>query len=131
MSVTRPLMFFGPRNCQGTESNRLFPSITLCLSYIAMRSSAGVDCRSWAVAVWLAARAKHASAQYFGGDCNEDSGFDIGDAIFLLNYLFLPMSDTPACDDACDSNDDGLLNVADGVYTLEALFNMGPLPPVP
>ncbi|MFN0057200.1 MAG: FG-GAP-like repeat-containing protein [Planctomycetota bacterium] len=62
------------------------------------------------------------------GDCNLDSGFNIADAIFLLNVLF-GGGTPPGCADACDTNDDGLLDVADPVALLGTLFSAaGPLP---
>ncbi len=42
------------------------------------------------------------------GDCNDDGGFDIADAVFLLSYLFL--SGSVNCQNACDNNDDEQLN---------------------
>lgn len=61
------------------------------------------------------------------GDCNDDGGFDIADAVFLLSYLFL--SGSVNCQNACDNNDDEQLNIADAVTALSALFTGGPPPP--
>ncbi len=61
------------------------------------------------------------------GDCNDDSGFNIGDPITLLDALFLGGSVN--CDNACDANDDENKDIADGVYMLSALFINGPMPP--
>jgi hypothetical protein len=58
------------------------------------------------------------------GDCGNDGGVGIADAIFQLSVLFGP-SVLISCDDACDSNDDGLLNIADPVRTLGYLFGGG------
>ncbi len=48
----------------------------------------------------------------------------------VLDYLF---GGAPAyeCDDACDVNDDGLLDIADGIYLLNYLFASGPPPAAP
>ncbi len=46
-------------------------------------------------------------------------------AVFLLSALFVPMSEVPACDDAADVNDDGGLDIADAIYELTALFDLG------
>ena len=35
------------------------------------------------------------------------------------------------CQDACDGNDDGSLNIADAIYVLAALFSGGPSPAAP
>lgn len=68
------------------------------------------------------------SAQSFlRGDCNADTGTDISDPIFFLDYLFGgggPIS----CEDACDSNDDGGLDISDAIFTLTYLFSGGSLP---
>ena len=61
------------------------------------------------------------------GDCNDDGGFDIADAVFLLSYLFL--SGSVNCQNACDNNDDEQLNIADAVSALSALFTGGAPPP--
>ena len=63
------------------------------------------------------------------GLCNLDGVFDIADVIFLLSYLF-SSGDEPLCDDACDSNDDGNLDIGDGISMLGSLFN-GDAPPAP
>ena len=41
------------------------------------------------------------------GDCNQDSSFDISDAVSTLAALFILGTPQPLCDDACDTNDDG------------------------
>ncbi|MFN0059312.1 MAG: hypothetical protein ACKVX7_12730 [Planctomycetota bacterium] len=67
------------------------------------------------------------------GDCNGSGQFDISDASFLLLQLFVPGSPGGPCQDACDLNDDSLVNIADAVYGLIYLFQFGasPLPPFP
>ncbi|MEM7164394.1 MAG: hypothetical protein AAF581_02965 [Planctomycetota bacterium] len=63
------------------------------------------------------------------GDCNDDGGVQIADAVFLLSGLFGGVGLTPPCADACDGNDDGNLDIADAVLILAALFSGGgPLP---
>ena len=59
------------------------------------------------------------------GDGNNDGGFDVTDAVFVLNSLFLG-GPAPGCQKAADSNDDGELDVADAVYFLNATFLGGP-----
>jgi hypothetical protein len=63
------------------------------------------------------------------GDVNQDGGIDIGDAIAILQHLFMH-SGPLFCFDAADCNDDEDLNLADPVYLLMRLFANGPpLPP--
>ena len=63
------------------------------------------------------------------GDCNSDDKVDLADSATMLANQFngLPI----LCPDACDSNDDGALNMADSVYLLNWLFKFGPIPPAP
>lgn len=64
------------------------------------------------------------------GDCNNDGGNDIADAVFGLSFLFSAGA-APACFNACDGNDDGALDVADMITILGALFGGGPPLPAP
>ncbi len=64
------------------------------------------------------------------GDTNGDRRLDIGDAIYLLGYLFAG-SDPPACSepyDCADANGDGKIDIGDAIYLLQYLFAGGPLP---
>ncbi|MGE3164862.1 MAG: hypothetical protein AB7O52_08145 [Planctomycetota bacterium] len=59
------------------------------------------------------------------GDCNNDGGFNIADAVNLLGNLFPPPGGMPnvlACRDACDGNNDGSINIGDAVAMIGALF---------
>ena len=69
--------------------------------------------------------------QFQRGDANTDIAFDIGDAIFTLNYLFDPSSPEAECLEAVDSNDDDGVDVSDAVFTLLALFGGGQTPEAP
>ena len=68
---------------------------------------------------------------FIRGDANDDGGFNIADAIFILNALFVTGSPEISCKDAADANADGGNNIADAIYVLTALFSMGPPPPAP
>lgn len=71
-------------------------------------------------------------AAFVRGDCNTDGGYDIGDPITVLGYLFPVPGSAPAdpvCADACDGNDDGLLDIADAVRLLTGLFGSPTTPP--
>lgn len=63
-------------------------------------------------------------------DNNRDGGCDIGDAVFLLAFLFSG-GDPCSCEDACDCNDDGAINIADAIFKLDYLFSSGSPPPSP
>lgn len=64
------------------------------------------------------------------GDCDANGSVNISDAIFTANHLFL---DYPRwlCDDACDANDDGEVDLTDATYVLTYLFRGGAPPPAP
>ncbi|HIG04639.1 MAG TPA: hypothetical protein EYQ08_02775 [Planctomycetes bacterium] len=63
------------------------------------------------------------------GDCNDDDKTDLADAAAMLANQF--GSYDVNCSDACDTNDDGLLNMADPVFLLNWLFNFGDVPAGP
>jgi len=60
------------------------------------------------------------------GDANADGIIDLGDAIYVLNYLY---RHGPAPSLAvADANCDGVVNIGDVVYLLNYLFKGGPRP---
>ncbi len=64
------------------------------------------------------------------GDANADQEIDVGDVIYLVNYLFIGGS-APECTPitACgDVNVDGEVDIGDGVYLINYLFISGPEP---
>ncbi len=71
------------------------------------------------------------AASFIRGDVNQDSGVDISDASFILNWLFLG-GQQPRCMDAADVNDDGDVDISDSKYLFGFLFTgeNGP-PPYP
>ncbi len=68
--------------------------------------------------------------EYLRGDCNADGIVSLPDTFRLLERLF-GVADPFPCDDACDSNDSGTLNIADAIHFLSYLFIAGPRPPAP
>ncbi|MEM7166796.1 MAG: hypothetical protein AAF581_15130 [Planctomycetota bacterium] len=64
------------------------------------------------------------------GDASGDNNIDIGDAVFILTFLF-NNGTTPPCLDAADVGDDGSVNIGDAIYLLTFLFSSGPQPPLP
>jgi hypothetical protein len=65
---------------------------------------------------------------FYRGDCNDDRRRDISDAVFLLTSLFVAAR-TLNCEDACDTNDDGVIDIADAIAGLSFLFGGGTLSP--
>ena len=66
---------------------------------------------------------------YKRGDSNRDGGFDIGDAVHVLDALFAG-GEFP-CRAASDVNADGAVDIGDTIYALNALFALGTPPPDP
>lgn len=64
---------------------------------------------------------------FIRGDCEQSSGVDIGDTIYLLAYLFTN-GPGPVCRGACDVNGDLQVSIADAVSLLTYLFQSGPAP---
>ena len=67
--------------------------------------------------------------EFVRGDTNGDLVFDISDPVATLFHLFrgLPV----ACLDAADANDDETVTITDAIFSLDALFGRGSLPPAP
>ena len=63
------------------------------------------------------------------GDCNSDDKVDLADIATAIATQF--MGYEIDCPDACDFNDDGLINLADPVFGLNYLFKFGAVPPAP
>ncbi|MCK4428726.1 MAG: dockerin type I repeat-containing protein [candidate division Zixibacteria bacterium] len=76
------------------------------------------------VAGYVAQWTKH---DFICGDANGDGEIDIGDVIYLVNYLF---SGTSAPDplEAGDTNCDGTVDIGDVIYLINYLFIDGPPP---
>lgn len=70
------------------------------------------------------------ATQFVRGDASGDDNIDIGDAVFILGFLFNAGA-APPCMDAADAGDDGAVNIGDAVYLLTFLFSNGPQPPLP
>ena len=68
------------------------------------------------------------ACQYPCGDANGDDAINVGDAVFLINYIFKSGdSPNPLC--LGDVNVDGAVNVGDAVYLINYIFKNGN-PPV-
>ncbi len=70
-----------------------------------------------------------ASSKYICGDANGDEAVNIGDAVFLINYIF---KGGPAPDPLCagDADGDDAVNIGDAVYLINYIFKGGPAPVV-
>ncbi|MCA8960673.1 MAG: VCBS repeat-containing protein [Planctomycetes bacterium] len=66
------------------------------------------------------------------GDCDSSGWVDTGDAFVMLFRLFLVQGVAHPCEDACDANDDGVVDIADSSYLVNWLYVPGtPAPPLP
>jgi len=66
-------------------------------------------------------------AVYLCGDINADGVIDIGDVVYLINYLFRS-GPAPVPLEAGDDNGDGIVDISDVVYLINYLFKSGPAP---
>ena len=69
------------------------------------------------------------SRLFVRGDYDRSGSFSLGDSIDILSFLFTGFWE-PACLDAADVNDDGVVNMTDAIHGLHWLFLGGPgIPP--
>jgi len=73
------------------------------------------------------ALAREGISPYICGDCNDDENIDIGDVIYLINYLYKNGS-APNPWQAGDVNISGVVDIGDVVYLINYMFKNG-LPP--
>lgn len=64
---------------------------------------------------------------YRAGDANYDGGVNIGDAVYLMNFVF-NNDPTPRPYYAGDANADDNVNIGDVVYLINFIFHEGPPP---
>jgi hypothetical protein len=72
----------------------------------------------------------HIIGQYICGDANADGQPNVGDAVFLISYIFKG-GPAPSPDEAGDANCDGQVNVGDAVYLIAYVFSGGDEPCCP
>jgi len=66
-------------------------------------------------------------ATYLAGDPNFDGVVNIGDAVYIINYIFKDGAyPTPFA--AGDTNNDGTISLGDAVYLVNYIFKNGPAP---
>jgi len=61
------------------------------------------------------------------GDANHDAKVNVGDAVFIINYVF-KQGAAPSCRQESDANHDGNVNVGDAVYMINYIFKSGSSP---
>ena len=72
----------------------------------------------------------YARSTYICGDANGDKAINVGDAVYVINYVFKGgAAPTPAA--AGDGNCDGATNVGDAVYVINFIFRGGSPPCCP
>lgn len=76
---------------------------------------------------WSEATEVHVTAR---GDANSDWQTNVGDAVFMINYVF-KSGQPPVPLSAGDANCDGSPNVGDAVYVINFVFKNGPSPGCP
>ncbi|MEZ5360210.1 MAG: dockerin type I repeat-containing protein [Candidatus Zixiibacteriota bacterium] len=76
---------------------------------------------------WTEATSFYLVPAYICGDCSGDGSCNIGDAVYLVNYIF---NGGPAPDPiaAGDTNGDDNCNIGDAVYLINYIFKGGPAP---
>jgi hypothetical protein len=74
---------------------------------------------------------EHADPEFIRGDVDENGSLGINDATLLSDILFKGATDVPENSDACDANDDGVINVSDVRKILDHLFGGLPFLPQP
>jgi hypothetical protein len=67
---------------------------------------------------------------YVCGDANGDSHLNVGDAVFLINFIFKG-APSPNPNAAGDANCDSRVNVGDAVSLINYVFKSGPAPCCP
>lgn len=70
------------------------------------------------------------ATDFLRGDANDDGLVTLADAHFVTLYLFLGKPPSP-CLKAMDSNSDGRIGIADGIWTINQLLRNGPAFPAP
>lgn len=66
---------------------------------------------------------------FLRGDCDGSGAIDLGDAVEMLEYLFITGQGN--CLAACDVENSGVIDIADPLFLLSYSFQGGPAPPAP
>jgi hypothetical protein len=92
-----------------------------------LHDSAGFACTKDSAEISVYDRGVLGESEYLCGDANGDKVVDVGDVVYLVNYLF-KSGPAPNPSIAGDANSDGIVNVGDVVYLINYLFKSGPAP---
>jgi hypothetical protein len=65
---------------------------------------------------------------YICGDAGGDGQVNISDAVYIINYIFIPGSPAPEPLQAAEVNCDGNVNISDAVYIINYIFVGGAAP---
>jgi len=68
--------------------------------------------------------------QFTAGDANDDTTVDVGDVIYIINYVFKD-GPAPVVTAAANANCDTTVNIGDAVYLVKYVFASGPPPCAP
>lgn len=71
-----------------------------------------------------------ASCCTLAGNANGDDRINVGDAVYIITYIFRE-GPAPPCEAAADANADGKINIGDAVYIITYIFREGPAPMCP
>lgn len=71
------------------------------------------------------------TGKFIRGDADGNTLVEMGDAMYILRYKFVPGTPPPACMDAADANDDGRVESSDAIYILRYKFIPGSPPLFP
>ncbi len=72
-------------------------------------------------------RLYHITPPYLPGDVNNDGQIDLGDVVFLINYLY-KQGQPPEPIEVGDMNGDCVVDIGDIVYLINYLYKGGPAP---
>jgi Peptidase family M28/Dockerin type I domain len=96
------------------------PLDTGVITFTAQVADAGgvTNEKVYSIRVWV---------PYVCGDANRDGGVNVGDAVYLIRYIFRG-GPAPYPLDIGDATGDGLVNVGDAVYMVNYIFKGGDVP---
>jgi hypothetical protein len=112
----------------------LFVGDTICVVHVLATSKTGQAASASAIDAGKAFIAAHAwmdcglcTCCNLPGDANNDGKRNVGDAVFIISYVFRG-GPPPACFQEGDANGDCKINVGDAVYMINHVFRGGPAP---
>ncbi|MEM7262358.1 MAG: DUF4397 domain-containing protein [Planctomycetota bacterium] len=115
---------------------RLAGTTTVVLELPGVALAAGINATAFAVGLvgdmtLNALIAIDVNEVFVRGDSDRNGTFQVSDPVATIERLFNGATLEGYCADAADANDDGHVDIADVVYSLEYLFIGGPAPTAP